>query len=141
MGPKELHVFMVDDDEVDALVVDRTLRRSKLPFSLQVAPSGVDAFARFDQLQADGKPLPHLILLDINMPEMSGHEFLERLRASESLRGIVVFMLTTSDEASDVARAYKRHVAGYIVKHLLDEQFGGLLSLLERYSEVVVFDG
>jgi len=59
---------------------------------------------------------PYIILLDLNMPRMSGIEFLEVIRHDDALRDTVVFVLTTSKADEDRTAAYKKHVAGYIVK-------------------------
>jgi CheY-like chemotaxis protein len=82
-------------------------------------------------------PRPRLILLDLNMPRMNGHEFLQALRADETLTDDVVFVLTTSDADTDRARAYHQHVAGYMVKAAVGPQFSRLAQLLIDYQASV----
>ncbi len=62
------------------------------------------------------EPLPDLILLDINMPGLSGFDVLEAVKADERLKSVPVVMLTSSDASADVARAYELGASGYISK-------------------------
>jgi CheY-like chemotaxis protein len=68
---------------------------------------------------------------------MSGHEFLDELREDEQLRDSVVFVLTTSDQATDKMRAYDRFVAGYIHKKSGKEGYEALTDMLEPYWSIV----
>ena len=69
------------------------------------------------------------------MPGMNGHEFLEAIRDTPELCRTIVFVLTTSDDVSDKARAYDKNVAGYFVK----SNVSGLLDMIEEYVENVEF--
>jgi CheY-like chemotaxis protein len=79
-------------------------------------------------------PRPRVILLDLNMPRMNGFEFLQALRADEALTDDIVFVLTTSDADTDRSRAYRQHVAGYMVKAEVGPQFSRLAQLLMDYQ-------
>jgi CheY-like chemotaxis protein len=74
-----------------------------------------------------------LILLDINMPKMSGIEFLKALRADSTLRTIPVVMLTTSNEQIDRFNAYNLNVAGYLLKPLAFSAFVEMMATLNKY--------
>jgi CheY-like chemotaxis protein len=74
-----------------------------------------------------------LILLDLNMPRMSGIEFLQELRLDESLRSIPVIVLTTSNEDRDKVNAYNLNVAGYILKPVTFSNFVEVMGTLNRY--------
>jgi len=80
---------------------------------------------------------PVVALVDINMPRMNGHEFVEAIRADSDLQELTVFMLTTSEDSNDIERAYDSHVAGYIVKERAGEDFLHLVNTLESYWRVV----
>ena len=82
-------------------------------------------------------PRPRVTLLDLNMPRMNGFEFLQALRADESLTDDIVFVLTTSDADTDRSRAYHQHVAGYMVKAAVGPQFSRLAQLLIDYQASV----
>lgn len=71
----------------------------------------------------DKNDLPDLILLDLNMPKISGIEFLSILKASEEYRHIPTVILTTSDNQKDLDECYKTGVSGYILKPLKYEDY------------------
>ena len=64
------------------------------------------------------KPLPNLILLDINMPKMNGIEFLKILRTDDNLKHIKVFIMTTSSEERDRNITQELGISGYLIKPL-----------------------
>ncbi|MEZ4615953.1 MAG: response regulator [Caldilineaceae bacterium] len=78
-------------------------------------------------------------MLDINMPQMNGLEFLEALRQDETLKTSIVFVLTTSNRDEDKAAAYNKQVAGYLLKSRAGEEFQDMITLLETYHRVIEF--
>ncbi len=82
---------------------------------------------------------PYIILLDINMPRMDGHEFLERLRNDEILHRSLVFVLTTSNAQDDIVRAYDQNVAGYVVKESPYDSFIETFEMVDKFSKLIVF--
>jgi CheY-like chemotaxis protein len=78
-----------------------------------------------------------VLTLDIEMPKMSGLEFLSEVRSDDQLKDSVVFMLTTSNAEEDKIAAHKHNVAGYVVKQCAGQDFASLIELLEKYCEVV----
>lgn len=116
-------ILLVEDDRVDIMTVQRALKRIEVGNPLHVARTGVEALG---MLRGDGfpriEPTPSLILLDLNLPKMSGIEFLKELRADPKLRNLSVIVLTSSNEPQDRAAAFKYEVDDYIVKpHSFDE--------------------
>ena len=81
----------------------------------------------------DTAPTPDLILLDLNMPKMSGHEVLEKLRDNPALESIPVVVLTTSQQEEDVLRSYKLGCNSYITKPVDLDQFVEQIRQLEAY--------
>ena len=137
---KTVNLLLVDDDEVDVQGLKRAFNKSKIGNPITVARDGIEAL---EILRGEGGraplPKPHLILLDLNMPRMNGLEFLEAIRADEDLKSAVVFMITTSKDDEDKARAYGHNVAGYIVKQDPANTFMQAVTLLEHYWKVVEF--
>jgi CheY-like chemotaxis protein len=133
-----LTILLVEDDDVAAESVVKSLRRAGCAFPVAWAPDGQDALdilhGRDPQRSA---PRPRVILLDLNMPRMSGFEFLQHMRADPALHDEVVFVLTTSDADNDRARAYEENIAGYMVKSLVGPQFSRLAHLLSSYHAAV----
>lgn len=135
-----VHILVVEDDEMDAEAIERALEGQRWVAGLVTARNGVEALAALRG--SDGsEPLarPYLILLDLNMPRMSGLEFLSHLRADPELADSLVFVLTTSNADRDRKGAYTHNIAGYLVKSRVGEDFGRLAELLGRYAQLILF--
>ena len=135
----QVNVLLVDDDDVDVDVVKRGFQKHKIANPIVVAQDGVEAI---EILQGVGGrqplPRPYVILLDLNMPRMNGIEFLKVLRQDPKLRDSIVFVLTTSENESDLIQAYEEHVAGYMVKSQVGPSFKNAIDMLSQYWTVVV---
>jgi len=123
-----------EDDDVDAMGIERAIKKSNYPNPFFRAKDGIEAL---ELLRANGVDKPFLILLDLNMPRMSGLEMLTILREDPDLTRSVIFVLTTSDDDQDKLAAYSSHIAGYIVKNNLDTNFSELMQLIDNYRQVV----
>lgn len=135
MSEQKATVLIVEDDEVDVELVTRGLKKRELDFDVHTTSDGGQAL-RFLRESISGDQRNRLIvLLDLNMPRMNGHEFLAELRNDPVLRKTIVFVLTTSSLETDRSRAYERNIAGYFVK----SNVNGLLDLLGTYTEHVEF--
>lgn len=136
--PTSLHVLLVEDDDVAAESVMRSLQRAGITCPVTWAEDGQAALdvlrGRIPERRA---PRPRLILLDLNMPRMNGFEFLEAVRADPKLKDEVIFVLTTSSADTDRSRAYNENVAGYMVKSAVGPQFAKLTHLLDGYRRAV----
>ena len=107
-----LAVYLIDDDPDHTLIITRAIG--------QISPGGRvrtvdDGEAALDWLRQAMEPLD-LILLDINMAGLSGFDVLAQLKSDARLRHIPVVMLTSSELAADVTRAYELGASGYISK-------------------------
>lgn len=135
MPYKEVTILLVDDDDIDHMAVVRAMKQLRLLNPLVRARDGLEALQMLRQQQVHR---PYLILLDLNMPRMNGLEFLEQLRHEAELSSSVVFVLTTSSADEDKVAAYQHHVAGYIVKHHIKDEFISIFNMLENYWRIVV---
>ncbi len=131
---KEVTLFIVDDDDIDAIALERALRKLRLLNTVRRARDGQEAL---NLLRAGEIPAPFIILLDLNMPRMNGLEFLEALRSDPTLTHAVVFVLTTSKSDEDLVAAYRKHVAGYVFKQHMDRDFLEVIGLVEHYWRLV----
>ncbi|WP_459910561.1 response regulator [Desulfotomaculum defluvii] len=130
MRDKNVHILVVEDDDVDIMAIQRAFEKQNITNPLYIARNGLEALA----ILRDGNiPLPSIILLDINMPKMNGIEFLREIRKDRQLRSIPVVVLTTSDEERDINDAFKYNTAGYIVKPLSLPKFEDAISVLNLY--------
>ena len=138
MSRDRVTVLLVEDDDVDAESVMRSIRRSQVPVDLVWVEDGVEAL---DVLRGEHATetveRPVILLLDLNMPRMDGFEFLGALRSDPDLRDLVVFVLSTSSADADRTRAYHENIAGYLVKSSVGPQFSRLARLLLTYQTAV----
>ena len=124
-------IVLVDDDDVDVVGVKRALKKLGIVNPVIRAHDGIEALdiLRREEVYS----CPYLILLDLNMPRMNGLQFLEALRRDPQLCHSLVFVLTTSSADEDIVAAYKKHVAGYIVKSAAEDEFTRLIKTLGEY--------
>ena len=140
MSFEEVKIMIVDDDEVCVMALQRAIKKMKLLNPVEIASDGVEALEILNG--TGGKPQmipPYIILLDINMPRMDGHEFLEKIRNDEFLRRSLVFVLTTSSAREDVERAYDKNVSGYVVKDSPYDSFIETFEMVDKFAKLIVF--
>ena len=134
---KTVTILLVDDDDIDAMGVERALKKLKISNPIVRARDGVEALELLER--PDAVKAPFLILLGMNMPRKNGFELLDILRGHPTLSCSVVFVLTTSNDDQDKMAAYRKHVAGYIVKNKVEDGFMQLIQMLDHYWRVVEF--
>lgn len=131
---REVSLLMIEDDDIDATAMKRALQKLKLLNPVYRARDGLEGI---ELLRAGEVPSPYIILLDLNMPRMNGLEFLEELRSDPALTHSVVFVLTTSKSDEDILAAYREHVAGYLFKQRMDNDFLQVVGLLNHYWRII----
>lgn len=109
-------ILLIEDDDLDVISVERTLKKFYTSYDLKVAHNGKEALSMLTNTQDPVRP--DVILLDLNMPKMNGIEFLQHIRQNAELKNLQVFVMTTSGETSDRALTEQLGVAGYIIKPL-----------------------
>lgn len=125
------NILLVEDDDIDVMNIRRAFEKANLRNPLFHAGDGLVAL---EMLRGDALPRDRrLVLLDLNMPRMSGIEFLAELRADPELRSTSVVVLTTSDAERDRVEVYNFHVAGYLLKPVRFVAFVEIMSTLNRY--------
>ena len=109
-------------------------RSASIPHSFQVVGDGNSAIEYLAKTGIhsgeESHPLPDLIFLDIKLPKRDGHEVLQWIRAQPGLKNLPVVMLTSSQEESDVSRAYQLGVTSYLRKVASRAEFGQAVALL-----------
>lgn len=134
-GQRPTNILLVDDDVVDVMNVRRAFERGKISNPLWTASDGLEALAllRSGEIPEERR----LVLLDINMPRMSGLEMLRELRADPALQKTPVVMLSTSNDDRDRAEAYRLNVAGYLVKPVTFGAFVEIMTAMNSYWNLV----
>ncbi len=123
-------ILLVEDDVVDVMTVERALKELGITNELKKSCNGEEAL---DYLREADNEKPCLIFLDLNMPRMSGLEFLEIIKQDDDLKSIPVVVLTTSKEESDKMASFKCSVAGYMVKPVDYDEFIEVVRTLDEY--------
>ena len=128
---RNLNILLVEDNAFDVEIFERSVKKFDGSLNMVHAADGVEALSIISCSHEHKKiPRPYLILIDINMPRMNGHEFLERLRKGEHDPTAVTIVFSTSDNPQDIQTAYERGANGYIVKPQNNEEFQNVLKVL-----------
>lgn len=113
-------ILVVEDNEDDVFLMKRILKAAGVTLPIRVAEDGQ---AAMDYLASRENSLPAVVFLDLKLPLMSGHEVLAWIRKQQHLEGLVVVVVTSSDEPSDVRRSYSLGANSYLMKPLTSQQF------------------
>ena len=136
---KSIEVLLVEDNPGDVRLITEALNDAKLHVHITVVPDGVEALAL---LRRQGNyttaALPDLILLDLNLPRMNGHEVLARIKEDEGLRRIPVVIVTSSRADRDIATSYDLHANCFVTKPVDLEQFFDVVQAIREFWFVVV---
>ncbi len=112
-------ILIVEDDHDEALLIERALKRAGVEAPLNVVPDGRAAIAYLGRARdgaSDSEPRPQLVLLDLNLPRLSGFDVLRWIRQDVGSRRLPIVVLTSSDEPSDISEAYDLGANSYVVK-------------------------
>lgn len=136
---KPAEILLVEDNEDDVLLMQEGFKLSKLLVNIHHVPNGVECmdFLRKENNYKD-VPTPDLILLDINMPLMNGHEVLTEISKDPDLCYLPVVVMTTSSEDQDILKMYKLRCSSYIVKPVDFDQFQKVINDLSNYWFTIV---
>ena len=135
-------IAIADDDEDDRLLIKEAFEQCEINNELQFVEDGqqlIDFLRREgDYADMTARAYPGLILLDLNMPRMNGHEVLRELRADPSLCRLPVVILTTSEAEEDIVRSYGLGVNSFITKPVtFDELVSTVAALRDYWGELV----
>jgi CheY-like chemotaxis protein len=127
-----INILLIEDNEGDILLTTEAFEESKIVNRVNVITDGKQAINFFESL-TNKDELPHLVLLDINLPKMSGHEVLMYIKSNERYKAIPVIMLTTSSSEKDILQSYKNHVNCYITKPIDVSDFMKAITKVEDF--------
>ena len=116
---RKFHIVLIEDNPIDILVLKKTFSNINANCSFSEFADAEKALVHLQNLKAvDSEQLPDIIITDLDLPRMNGHELLVLLKKDETLKSIPVVMFTNSSSEMDVKRAYSLNVNSYIVKPL-----------------------
>jgi two-component system response regulator len=130
-------ILLVEDNPDDVELTQRALRAGNIANEVIVARDGVEAldylFAQGEHAGRDVARQPAVMLLDLKLPRIDGHELLRRLRADERTRLLPVVVLTSSSEESDLVQSYALGANSYVRKPVQSEEFANAVHTLGLY--------
>lgn len=133
-------IIMIEDDEGHARLIERNIRRSGVNNEIIPFSNGTDAVKHL--FGSDGTGLHHkgralLILLDLNLPDMTGIEILRQIKANKYLKSSPVVVLTTTDDSHEIKRCYEFGCNVYITKPVNYESFANAIRQLGLFFSVI----
>jgi CheY-like chemotaxis protein len=136
---KPVHILLVEDNEGDILLTTEALQEGRLANTLSVVRDGWEAMQFLEKKGIyERTATPDLILLDVNLPKMNGHEVLKNIRANEAIRHLPVIVLTTSSSERDVFLSYQNFVNCYITKPVDLGDFLRVMATIEDFWVSIV---
>src|SRR5260221_4995808 len=139
---KAVKIIMIEDDEGHARLIERNIRRTGV--NTDIVPCSNDTAAASYLFGSDGTGTDHkgealLILLDLNLPDMTGIDILRRVKESKCLKCTPVVVLTTTDDSQEIKRCYELGCNVYITKPVNYESFANAIRQLGLFFSVIQF--
>ncbi len=129
-----IEILLVEDNPGDVRLTKEALKDAKILNNLSVAGDGVEALSFLRRCgQYCEAPRPDLILLDLNLPKMSGQEVLAEIKSDNALKRIPVVILTSSSAEQDIMKSYNLHANCYITKPVDLDQFIEVVKSIEHF--------
>ena len=133
-----LNIIMVEDDAGHARLIEKNIRRAGISNTIHHFTDGTTALAYiFDAEEGPARNGPALILLDLNLPDMSGTDILKRIKDEPRLRRTPVVILTTTDDKQEIQHCYDLGCNVYITKPMNYESFSDAIRRLGLFLSVI----
>ncbi len=133
---KPNRLLLVEDEEADVVYFQRLCRKHGVDAAITVVRDGDAALEVLKHPSVDDAGR-FVVVTDLNMPGLTGHELIDEIRGDTSLTANVIFVISTSDLPDDIEKAYARHVAGYIIKDTRGERLDAGVKMLSQYLKSV----
>jgi CheY-like chemotaxis protein len=129
-------IVMVEDDHGQAKLIEKNIRRANISNEIVHFDHGQPAldYLFSDEVRANG---PMMILLDLNLPDMSGTDILAEVKKDDRLKRAPVVVLTTTDDKTEIQRCYDLGCNVYITKPVDHESFAGAIRQLGLFLSVM----
>jgi CheY-like chemotaxis protein len=132
MNPDSFIILSVEDNKPDFLLLKEALEKIEdIDLQVKNVSNGKDALDWIYKRNGyNDSPTPHLIILDLNLPQISGYEVLKKLKSHKKNKSIPVIIYSTSDDHYDIQTCYKMHANSYVTKTFdIKELFEKIASL------------
>ncbi len=138
-GRTPLEILLVEDDPGDVAMTKEALGESKMHVNLRVVSDGEEAVSYLRRVAPfEDAARPDLVLLDLNLPRLSGREVLAVVKADPDLLRIPVVVLTTSEAEEDVVRSYDLHANAYVTKPVGFSSFVSVVHQIDEFFLTIV---
>lgn len=135
-GP--LIVLLVEDSEADVLLTTEAFEDAKIIVEFVIAKDGAAALTVLDEAARGERPIPELMLLDLNLPKVDGLDVLNHVKSNPVLRRIPVIVMSSSRSPADQMGAYERQANSFISKPLDPAEFLEKVRGIEHYWLTIV---
>ena len=123
-----MDILLVEDNPGDARLAQEAFSHSSAPITLHIVSDGEHAISFLRREGAHvNVPRPHLILLDLNLPKLSGRETLAQIKGDNRFKAIPTVILTTSDAEEDISYCYENYANCYVRKPAQWDAFGDVV--------------
>ena len=134
-----IEILLVEDNPGDVRLTRMAFEEGGINNDLHVAMDGEEALDfLFRRGGHEDAPRPDMVLLDLNLPKIDGHEVLREIRSDDELSRLPVVVLTSSDSEEDVVESYEEHANAYITKPVKASDFLDLVDTFEEFWFTVV---
>lgn len=131
---KPIEILLVEDNLGDIRLAKEAFKESKLHLNIAIARDGDEALNYLYQKEDFAHAVkPDLIILDWNLPRISGEEVLAKVKGDSELKRIPVVVLTSSQAQEDILRSYDLHANCYVTKPLDFEKFMAIVNAIEGF--------
>ncbi len=131
---KPIDILLVEDNPGDVFLITNSLSTSQMPNTLYHVTDGIEAMAFLRQENSYATVVrPHLILLDLNLPNKNGFEVLQEIKADPDLKHLPVVVLTSSRAEQDVLKSYRLYASCYISKPFEVNEFDKAVKSIESF--------
>ena len=138
MSENSVNIIMIEDDEGHARLIEKNIRRAGIANHIRHFVDGTTALDfLFNHADGPSRHGPALILLDLNLPDMSGIDILGKIKADAKLKRTPVVVLTTTDDKLEIQRCYDIGANVYITKPVNYESFGKAIQQLGLFLSVM----
>ncbi len=131
---KAVKILLVEDNMADAILMEMLLADCSFAVQIRVARDGEEALKLLHGSSSfEGKGNPDLILLDLNLPKVDGHQVLGEIKKNPDLKHIPVLVLTSSNDPSDIALAKQNQADDYLVKGIHMDELNATVKRIENF--------